>query len=57
VSVASSGREALSLLAARELDLAFCDLAIFDITGMVVYARVREAHPGRDKDIAFTTGG
>ena len=55
--VASSGREAIAALSARDYDLAFCDLLMPDLTGMDVFAHLSAHHPDKVGCLVFMTGG
>jgi two-component system, cell cycle sensor histidine kinase and response regulator CckA len=55
-----SGRDALDLLGgahAGRFDLVLCDLMMPEMTGMELYARVREAAPALADRFVFLTGG
>ncbi|MCP3141158.1 hybrid sensor histidine kinase/response regulator [Pyxidicoccus xibeiensis] len=55
---ATNGREALERLREdREFDLILCDLMMPELTGMDVYAAVRDLWPGLQERIVFITGG
>ena len=58
VATATSGREALELLAAEDrFDVVLCDLMMPDVSGMDVYERVAEVSPGLAARFVFVTGG
>ncbi len=57
VEEASSGREAIDLLTAREFDLVLCDLVMNDLTGIDVYERLAQLRPGQESRLVFMTGG
>ena len=58
VEVASSGREALDLLARdSDFDLVLCDLMMPDVSGEHVYRAVTEQAPGLLPRFVFMTGG
>ncbi len=58
VTVVRSGRRAIETMEKGEdFDLIFCDLMMPDLTGMDVYAWVREHQPGVENRIVFMTGG
>jgi len=57
VEIATSGREALELIANHHYDVAVCDLMMPDVTGIQLYDRLRESqHPLTDR-VLFMTGG
>lgn len=57
VEIASSAEQALGLMDEHVFDVIFCDLLMPDMTGMDLYAEVAHRFPGREKRIAFMTGG
>lgn len=57
VTTASSGRNALSMLATGEFDLVFCDLIMPDVTGMDIYDEIRAEQPELASRFVFMTGG
>jgi CheY-like chemotaxis protein len=58
VVVVHSGREALALLESDDgFDRVFCDLMMADVTGMDLYARLRESRPEYLSRFVFMTGG
>lgn len=58
VVVATSGAEALSLLAAGPaFDAIFCDVMMPEMSGVEVYRRIRDQHPGQEQKVVFVTGG
>lgn len=58
VVAASSGAEALSKLAdGRRFDAIFCDVMMPEMSGVEVYQRIREYHPGQEHQLVFMTGG
>jgi PAS domain S-box-containing protein len=58
VVTAPSGRAALDILGGdRRFDAVLADLMMADVTGMDLYERVREHHPGLERRFVFMTGG
>jgi len=57
VSVASSGSEALRHLEGRTFDAVVCDVMMPGMTGMELYAAIRERDPGLATRVVFMTGG
>jgi signal transduction histidine kinase len=58
VLVASSGAEALQKLAeGGPFDAIFCDVMMPEMSGVELYQRIREHHPGQEHKIVFMTGG
>ncbi|MDD9943008.1 MAG: response regulator [Myxococcales bacterium] len=58
VAVALSGREALQLLSEPpRFDIVFCDLMMADMSGMDLFAAVKERDPGMEDHFVFMTGG
>jgi len=58
VKVASSGAEALRLLAEdAPFDAIFCDVMMPEMSGVELYQRTFERHPGQERKIVFMTGG
>jgi PAS domain S-box-containing protein len=54
---ATSGREALTLLAGDDFDVVFCDLMMPAMSGMELYHRIKTDRPGLEARIVFMTGG
>jgi PAS domain S-box-containing protein len=54
---ATSGPEALALLAAGDLDVIFCDLMMPGMSGAELYNRIQADWPGLEDRIVFMTGG
>jgi signal transduction histidine kinase/CheY-like chemotaxis protein len=58
VVLASSGPEAMSKLADnRRFDVIFCDVMMPEMSGVEVYRRISEQHPGQEHKLVFMTGG
>jgi CheY-like chemotaxis protein len=58
VSVATSGPEAMQKLAeGSAYDVIFCDVMMPEMSGVDVYQRIRDLHPGQEKKVVFMTGG
>ena len=58
VSVATSGPEAMQKLAeGGAYDVIFCDVMMPEMSGVDVYQRIRELHPGQEQKVVFMTGG
>jgi signal transduction histidine kinase/CheY-like chemotaxis protein len=57
LATATSGREAIELLAEQTFDLILCDLMMPDLTGMDVYRWLEGNHPGLEQRMLFITGG
>ncbi|HYQ42007.1 MAG TPA: ATP-binding protein [Polyangiaceae bacterium] len=58
VVLAASGPEAMSKLAeGRRFDVIFCDVMMPEMSGVEVYQRIRECHPGQEQQLVFMTGG
>ncbi|MEO7035689.1 MAG: ATP-binding protein [Polyangiaceae bacterium] len=58
VHVATSGPEAMQTLAeGTSFDVIFCDVMMPEMSGVDVYQRIRERHPGQEHKIVFMTGG
>lgn len=57
VEIASSAEQALGLMDEAIFDVIFCDLLMPDMTGMDLFVEVARRFPGREKQIAFMTGG
>jgi two-component system cell cycle sensor histidine kinase/response regulator CckA len=58
VVTAPSGRAALEILGGdARFDAVLADLMMADVTGMDLYERVRERHPGLERRFVFMTGG
>ena len=58
VVLATSGPEAMAKLAeGRPFDVIFCDVMMPEMSGVEVYQRIRERHPGQERKFVFMTGG
>ncbi|HEX2672437.1 MAG TPA: ATP-binding protein, partial [Polyangiaceae bacterium] len=58
VVTANSGAEAMSKLAdGRQFDAIFCDVMMPEMSGVEVYRRIGECHPGQERRLVFMTGG
>jgi two-component system, NtrC family, sensor kinase len=57
VTVAGSGREAVTLCVERDYDVILCDLWMADLTGMDVHREVLRRRPGQEQRMVFMTGG
>ncbi|HEY3667531.1 MAG TPA: ATP-binding protein [Polyangiaceae bacterium] len=58
VSVATSGPEAIQKLAeSGAYDVIFCDVMMPEMSGVDVYQRIRQLHPGQEHKVVFMTGG
>jgi two-component system, cell cycle sensor histidine kinase and response regulator CckA len=58
VVVATSGPEAMQKLAeGAAFDAIFCDVMMPEMSGVEVYQRIAERHPGQEKKLVFMTGG
>jgi len=58
VTVATSGPEAISKLAdGPPFDVIFCDVMMPEMSGIEVYQRIFEQHPGQEQKLVFVTGG
>jgi PAS domain S-box-containing protein len=58
VVTVSSGKDALEALRKEQgFDVIFCDLIMPGMTGMDLYERLREEHPGMETRMVFMTGG
>ncbi|HYP76202.1 MAG TPA: ATP-binding protein [Polyangiaceae bacterium] len=54
----ASGAEAMSKLAdGRRFDVIFCDVMMPEMSGVEVYQRISEQHPGQERRLVFMTGG
>ncbi|HKO48817.1 MAG TPA: ATP-binding protein [Polyangiaceae bacterium] len=58
VVLATSGPEAMARLAEnRNFDVIFCDVMMPEMSGVEVYQRISERHPGQEHKLVFMTGG
>jgi CheY-like chemotaxis protein len=58
VVLATSGPEAMCKLAeSRRFDVIFCDVMMPEMSGVEVYQRISERHPGQEHKLVFMTGG
>ena len=58
VVVAASGPDAMQKLAeGGPYDAIFCDVMMPEMSGVEVYQRIRERHPGQERKLIFMTGG
>jgi PAS domain S-box-containing protein len=56
VAVATTGSDALALVAARKFDFILCDVMMPDMNGHELYRRVAAQHPGLERRFVFMTG-
>ena len=56
VAVATSGSDALALVASSRFDFILCDVMMPDMNGHELYRRVAEQHPGLERRFVFMTG-
>jgi two-component system cell cycle sensor histidine kinase/response regulator CckA len=58
VVLATSGPEAMQKLSeGAAFDAIFCDVMMPEMSGVEVYQRIQERHPGQEKRLVFMTGG
>jgi two-component system, cell cycle sensor histidine kinase and response regulator CckA len=58
VVLATSGPEAMQKLAeGAPFDAIFCDVMMPEMSGVEVYQRISERHPGQEQKVVFMTGG
>ena len=57
VVIATSGPEAIKLCEGAAFDAIFCDVMMPEMSGVEVYRRIRELHPGQEHKLVFMTGG
>jgi CheY-like chemotaxis protein/two-component sensor histidine kinase len=57
ILLATSGDEALRLLANQGVDAILCDLMMPGMTGMELHEAIRSVHPGLETRMIFMTGG
>jgi PAS domain S-box-containing protein len=58
VTAVTSGRDALLALGQRsDFDVVFCDLMMPVMSGIDLFHRIRETHPGVEQRVVFMTGG
>jgi two-component system cell cycle sensor histidine kinase/response regulator CckA len=58
VVVATSGPEAMQKLGdGAAFDVIFCDVMMPEMSGVEVYQRIQERHPGQEHKLVFMTGG
>jgi two-component system cell cycle sensor histidine kinase/response regulator CckA len=57
VTLALSGRQALSLIRNAEFDVVFCDVMMPEMTGMELHAAVSKQDPWLSERFVFITGG
>ncbi|MEN9580571.1 MAG: sensory box histidine kinase/response regulator [Pseudomonadota bacterium] len=57
VTLLTSGRDALALLAREDFDVVFCDLMMPDLSGIDVYRELQSKHPRRAERMIFMSGG
>ncbi|MFT5680924.1 MAG: PAS domain S-box-containing protein [Myxococcota bacterium] len=53
----SRGQDAVKLCEETPFDVILCDMMMPDCTGMDVYARLQQAHPGLEARVLFMSGG
>jgi PAS domain S-box-containing protein len=56
VAVATTGSDALALVASRRFDFILCDVMMPDMNGHELYRRVAAQHPGLERRFVFMTG-
>jgi nitrogen-specific signal transduction histidine kinase len=56
VAVATSGSDALALVASSRFDFILCDVMMPDMNGHELYRRVAAQHPGLERRFVFMTG-
>jgi PAS domain S-box-containing protein len=56
VAVATTGHDALALVAARTFDLILCDVMMPGMDGHELYRRIAAQHPGLERRFVFMTG-
>ena len=56
VAVATTGSDALELVASTEFDFILCDVMMPDMNGHELYRRVAAQHPGLERRFVFMTG-
>jgi PAS domain S-box-containing protein len=56
VAVATTGSDALALVASRKFDFILCDVMMPDMNGHELYRRVAAQHPGLERRFVFMTG-
>jgi CheY-like chemotaxis protein len=54
--VATTGSDALALVASRRFDFILCDVMMPDMNGHELYRRVAAQHPGLERRFVFMTG-
>jgi signal transduction histidine kinase len=58
VVLSTSGAEAMAKLGEdRSFDVIFCDVMMPEMSGVEVYQRISEHHPGQERKLVFMTGG
>src|SRR5450432_1897180 len=58
VTTVTSGPDAMQkLLGGAAYDVIFCDVMMPEMSGVEVYQRIRECHPGQEQKLVFMTGG
>jgi PAS domain S-box-containing protein len=57
VDVVTRGEAALEMLSQKDYDLIICDLMMPEMTGMALYARVKETRPALAARMLFMSGG
>ena len=53
----TSAADALDQCGNRDFDVVLCDLMMPGMTGMQLYQRLRDSHPGMEARVVFMTGG
>jgi PAS domain S-box-containing protein len=56
VAVATTGSDALALVASSRFDVILCDVMMPDINGHELYRRIAAQHPGLERRLVFMTG-
>jgi DNA-binding NtrC family response regulator len=57
ITVSTSSRKALELIASGQFDVTLCDLTMPGLSGIDVYESIERSHPGLERRIVLMTGG